>query len=255
MLRAFKEYRFMLEELAKRDFTKKYKRSILGIFWSILLPILTMFIMRLVFTNFFGATIPHYTTYLFAGNMVYSYFSTATTVGMSALVGNKHIFSKVNLPKYMFVLASNVSSFINFIISIPVFFVFAAIDGVIFSWNFFALLYPILLLLVFNVGVSMILSALYMLFADIQYLYNIVTLLLMYLSAIFYQVESFPENVQRLFLINPVYVYIKYFRVVVIDGNLPSATFQIAALLYAAIALGIGLWVLKRNDQRFMYYV
>lgn len=255
MFEKLREHQFLLEELSKRDFTKKYKRSILGVFWSALSPLLTLLVMSIVFTRFFGRNIPHYTIYLFAGNLVYSYFNSATTIAMSSLVSNKNIYSKVQMPKYMFVLASNVSSFINFLISLGVFFVFAAVDGIAFSFNFLMLLYPIACLLVFNIGMGLILSALNLFFADIQYLYSVFTLLLMYLSAIFYQVESFGQNVQRLFLMNPVYVYIKYFRIIVIDGNIPSLSFHALGLLYAALALGVGAFIYKRYNHRFIYYI
>ncbi|NLI55327.1 MAG: ABC transporter permease [Clostridiales bacterium] len=255
MLQKLKEYQFLLEELIKRDFKKKYKRTVLGVFWSVLSPLLTLFVMKLVFTGFFGNNIPFYTTYLFAGNLIFSYYRESTTQGMSALMNNADIFSKVNVPKYMFVLSSNLSSMINFLITLVVFFVFAAIDGVTFSWRFLVLIYPVACLLLFNIGVGLILSAMFVFFRDTQYLYSVFTLLLMYVSAIFYQVTSFPLHIQRLFLMNPIYVYIKYFRVIVIDGNIPSLAFNLLPLFWAAAALLIGGTIYKKNNQRFMYYV
>lgn len=255
MFQKLKEYQFLLEELIKRDFKKKYKRTVLGVFWSVLSPLLTLFVMKLVFTGFFGNNIQYYTTYLFAGNLIFSYYREATTQGMSALMNNASIFSKVNVPKYMFVLSSNLSSMINFLITLVVFFVFAAIDGITFSWQFLILIYPTVCLLLFNIGIGLILSAMFVFFRDTQYLYSVFTLLLMYVSAIFYQVTSFPLQIQRLFLINPVYVYIKYFRIVVIDGNIPSLAFSLLPLLWAAAALLIGGTIYKKNNQRFMYYV
>ena len=131
MVQRIKEYQFLFEELTKRDFRKKYKRTILGVFWSVLSPLLTLFVMKIIFSRFFGHDIPHYTTYLFAGNIVFSYFTEATNGGMAALVSNKDIFSKVNMPKYMFVLSTNVSTLLNFALSLLVFFLFAAIDEAI----------------------------------------------------------------------------------------------------------------------------
>lgn len=255
MFSKLKEYQFLLEELTKRDFRKKYKRTVLGVFWSVLSPLLTLLVMKLVFTNFFGRNTEFYTTYLFAGNLIFSYFRESTTLGMSALMNNADIFSKVNITKYMFVLSSNISSLINFMVTLVVFFIFAAIDGITFSWRFLVLIYPTVCLLIFNVGVGLILSAMYVFFRDTQYLYSVFTLLLMYLSAIFYQVTSFPLNIQRLFLLNPVYVFIKYYRVIVIDGNIPSLAFNLLPLLWAVVAMVIGGLIYKKNNQRFMYYV
>lgn len=255
MVQRIKEYQFLFEELTKRDFRKKYKRTILGVFWSVLSPLLTLFVMQIVFSRFFGGDIPHYTTYLFAGNIVFSYFTEATNGGMAALVSNKDIFSKVNMPKYMFVLSTNVSTLLNFALSLLVFFLFAAIDAVTFRWSFFLLLYPMLCLFVFNVGVSMLLSAFNLFFSDTSYLYRIFTMLLMYASAIFYSMDSFPAQVQRVFLINPVYTYIKFFRIIVIDGGIPSLPYFLLCGFYAAVALVLGVAIYKRYNDRFMYYV
>ena len=255
MIQRLSEFRFLFEELTKRDFRKKYKRTAFGMLWSILNPLLTLLIMRVVFMQFFGASIPHFTTYLFAGTLVYSYFTEATNNGMYALISNKDIFSKVNLPKYMFVLSANSSAFINFMLTMGIFLVFAAIDGIVFTWGFFLLLVPILFLLLFNIGASMILSAVNLFFQDTKYLYGIFTMLLMYLSAIFYQVESFPLAYQRLFLFNPIYVYIKFIRIIVIGGGAPSIQYILLSLFYALAVDAIGIWIYKKSNNKFLYYV
>ena len=250
-----KKNQFMLEELIKRDFKQKYKRTVLGMFWSVLSPLLTLLVMRLVFTNFFGRGVEYYTTYIFAGNLMFSYFREQTTGGMQSLMMNAHIFTKINVPKYMFLLSKSTSAIINFGLTLSIFFIFVIIDGVPFHWSVFAIIYPIVMLTIFNLGVGMILSALFVFFRDIGYLYEIFTLLLMYMSAIFYQVDRFPAWVQRVFLLNPVYVAIKYVRVVVIDGNLPSLIFHLLLLLYASVALTLGALIYKKYNHSFLYYV
>lgn len=247
--------RFLFSELAKRDFKQKYKRTALGMGWSVLSPLLTLLVMRLVFTHFFGRNMEHYTTYLFCGNLVYSYFKESTTGGMNALMANSGIITKVNVPKYMFLLSKNVSSLINFGLSLVVFFIFAAIDGIRFGFHFLTLIYPIVCLVVFNIGMGLILSAMFVFFRDTGYLYDIFTLLLMYMSAIFYQVDGYSPMVQRLFLCNPVYCYIKYFRVVVIEGNIPGLAYHCLCALYALVVLGIGAWIYKKNNHMFLYYM
>ncbi len=247
--------RFMFEELVKRDFKQKYKRTVLGMAWSVLSPILTLLVMRIVFTQFFGRTMEHYTTYLFIGNVFFSYYREATSGGMRALMGNASIFTKINVPKYLFLLTKNVSTLINFGLTLLVLFMFAAIDGVTFGWHFFAILYPIVCLVIFNIGVGLILSALFVFFRDITYLYEIFTMLLMYMSAIFYTIDGYSPMMQKLFLCNPVYCVIKYVRVVVLDGHLPSFAFHLLVLFYALAALFIGGLIYKKNNHKFLYYV
>ncbi len=251
----FKENKFLFEELVKRDFKKKYKRTILGMGWSVLSPLLTLLVMRLVFTRFFGRNMDHYTIYLFAGNLVFSYFKECTNGGMQSLMSNAHIFTKINVPKYMFLLSKSVSAVINFGLTLVVFFIFVAIDGVPFSPSMLAIFYPVITLTMFNVGMGLILSALFVFFRDTQYLYDVFTMLLMYMSAIFYTVEGFSKEVQRLFLLNPVYCNIKYVRVIFLDGTLPSFSYHILLLFYGLSALIIGGIIYKKNNQKFLYYV
>ena len=251
----FKRYQFLFEELVKRDFKQKYKRTVLGMGWSLLSPLLQLLVMSIVFGQFFGRSMEHYTIYLFCGNLIFAYFKESTSGGMNALMANRGIFSKVNVPKYMFLLSRNVSSLINFGITLCIFFLFALIDKVKFGLHFFVLTYPILCLVVFNIGIGMILSALFVFFRDIQYLYDIFTLLLMYMSAIFYTVDTMAPWIQKLIMCNPVYCYIRYFRIVVLDGNIPSLAYHGLCAAYALVALVTGAWVYKKYNHKFLYYV
>ena len=155
----------------------------------------------------------------------------------------------------MFLLSKNVSSLINFGLTLCVFFIFAAIDQVDFTWRFVCLVFPVFCLVVFNIGVGLILSALFVFFRDVSYLYDIFTLLLSYLSAIFYTVDSFSPTIQKIFLCNPVYCYIRYFRMIVLNGVVPSASFHLLCLGYAAAVLAIGCLIYRRYNHKFLYYI
>lgn len=255
MLEKFKKYYFLFQELVKRDFKRKYKRTVLGMIWSVLSPLLMLLIMRLVFTRFFGYAIEHYTIYLFCGMLIFSYFEESSNQGMESLMSNSGIFTKVNIPKYLFLFSKNVQTFINFLLTLCVFFLFCMIDQIGFTWKFILLLYPIFCLILFNIGIGLILSALFVFFRDIQYLWQVFTRLLMYLSAIFYSVESYPPSVQNLFLINPVYLFISYFRMVVIEDIIPQMWFHLLMLAYVAFALVGGFLMYKKNNTKFLYYV
>ena len=249
------ENRFLFSELVKRDFKKKYKRTYLGMIWSVLSPLLTLLVMRIVFTQFFGRTMEHYTIYLFCGNIIFSFFNEATSSGMQSLLANAQIFSKINVPKYLFLFSKNISSLINFGLTFGVFLIFCLIDGVTFTVYFLTLIFPIICVIVFNLGVGLILSAMFVFFRDVQYLWSVFTMLLMYMSAIFYTVSSFEPHIQKLFMLNPLYVYISYFRIAVLEGRLPDLTHHILALAYALIAFGIGALIYKKCNHKFLYYV
>ena len=254
MIEAIKKHWFLFTELVKRDFKKKYKRTYLGMVWSLLSPLLTLLIMRLVFTQFFGR-IDHYTTYLFCGNMIFAYFSDSASRGMISLHSNSGIFTKINVPKYIFLFSTEVSALINFGLTFIVFLVFCIIDGVMITPFFLLLIIPIICLVIFNLGVGLILSALFVFFRDLQYLWGIFTTLLMYMSAIFYDVAQFPEWAQKLFLLNPVYVYISFFRTVVLGAAMPSLTVNLLALGYALVFFIVGALIYKKCNHKFIYYV
>ena len=127
MIAKFAKHLFLFEELVKRDFKQKYKGTVIGMAWSVLSPLLNLLVLRLVFTQFFGRNTPHYTTYLFAGNLIFSFFSESTKGGMSSVLSNASIFSKINVPKYLFLLSKNVSTLINFGLTLCVFFLFCAL--------------------------------------------------------------------------------------------------------------------------------
>ncbi len=255
MLQTFKTHHFLFEELVKRDFKKKYKRTVLGMAWSVLSPLLSLLVMRLVFTQFFGGNTPHYTTFLFCGNLVFAFFSDSTNQGMTSLMDNASIFTKVNVPKYLFLLAKNAQCLINFGLTLVVFLLFCVLDHVAFTWRFFLLLYPITCLVLLNLGIGLVLSALFVFFRDMQYLWSVFTQLLMYASAIFYSVDNFSPQIQRVFLANPVYLIIKYFRVITIEGLTLSWHYHLLMAAEALAVLALGCWMYKKYNHQFLYYV
>ncbi len=251
----WKKYGFLFEELVKRDFKNLYRGAVLGVVWSVLSPLLTLLVMRLVFTQFFGHSIDHYTTFLFCGTLAFSFFSDCTSQGMFTLRSNVQIYSRVNMPRYIFLLSKNTQLLCNFALTMCVFLVFCLLDSVAVTPRFLLLLYPILCMVVFNIGLGLFLAVLLVLFRDIQYLWNVIVRLLMYLSAVFYNVNSYPPLIQRVFLLNPVYCFIRYFRQVVLDGVTPSLEFHLLILAYtlAALALGCGIYW-KFKDSYLSYF-
>lgn len=255
IIHTLKKHQFLLEELVQRDFKKKYKGTMLGMAWSVLNPLFMLFILWAVFSHFFGSSVEHYPIYLFCGMVVFSFFNESTSEGLLALVGNASIITKVNVPKYLFILSKSIQTLLNFGLTLVVFFLFCLIDGIEFSWNLVALAYPIAMLFLFNMGLGLILSALYVFFRDMQYLWSVLTQLVMYLSAVFYPIDSFPEVVQTAFLANPVYVIISYFRQVVIGGAIPSVELHLLMAATTAIVLGVGALMYRKFNTEFLYYL
>lgn len=248
------QYRFLFEQLVKRDFKKKYKRTVLGMLWSVLSPFLTFLIQLFVFGSLFKRGDSNFIIYLLTGNLMFHFFSDTTNTGMFSMYSNAAVLSKINAPKTVFLLASNVAGVFNFLLTLLVYFVFMMFTGVSFGPHLFLMVYPILCMIIFNLGISYILSALFVFFRDIQYLYSIATTLLMYMSAIFYYADSLPDNIQIVFALNPVYRYISYMRQLVIDSSIPSLSSHLICLAFAVIALIIGYLFHKKTEKNFVYY-
>lgn len=227
----------------------------LGVIWSILAPLLNVLVLMLVFSYFFGRNQPHFIIYIFSGTLIMSFYTECTQGCMRGLMANASIFSKINVPKYLFLLSKAFQAFINFVLTFLLFIVFCIFDGIHFGFHMLALLYPMFWLLIFCFGVGMILSAMYVFFRDVEYLYSVFLTLLNYVSAIFYPVTLLPENIRWIFYGNPVYVYIFYFRQITIDGVIPSLMIHGLCAGYALLFLAIGCLIYKKCNHEFLYYV
>ena len=247
--------RFLLAELIRRDFVKKYKRTSLGILWSALAPLLLLITMDLVFGTFFGGKLPHYTIYLFSGLLLFNYFSNITRNCMSVLYTNAPIYSKVPVPKLYFLISRSVANFIDFLVSLVVFFIFVAIDGITFKANFLLLVYPIVCLFFINFGICMLLSSLYIFFRDISYLWPVICRIIMYSSAIFYDVSILPGMLRRLLQCNPLYMCIDYFRQLIIHATVPSGAYHIILLVMTLLCMAIGGFTYYISRDKIALYV
>ena len=174
---------------------------------------------------------------------------------MLALVSNSSIFTKINVPKYLFLFSKNVSALINFGIILLIYFCFVAFEGIAFTWKFLFLAYPIICLILFNLGMGLILSALFIFFRDVQYLYRLFTQIVAYGSAIFYSIDILPQHLQALFYCNPIFVCITYFRSIVLYNAIPDLRLHLLLVGYALLLFGIGCWVYKKYNYKFLYYV
>ena len=255
-LKIFEQYQFVFSELVKRDFNKRYKRSVLGILWSMLAPLFQLLVMSFVFKRVFGSSMEHYTIYLFSGQLVFNYFKEATNNGMSSIISNAGIITKVTVPKYLFLISKIMAASINFVLTLAIFFLFVAVDKIAFTWKFILILYPTGCLLILTIGAGLILSALYVFFKDIQYLYDIFTLALMYFTPIFYDVHIFDGSLTaKLLYLNPLFLYIAYIRSIVLAGVIPSFTLHLYILFYSLFVLRIGMWIYKKYNYMFLYYI
>ena len=254
---SIKKYKFLLFQLVSRDFKVKYKRSVLGIVWSLLYPILTMSVMALVFTNVFRMSTPgvNYLVYLMSGLVIFNYFSEASNLAMSSVVGNFSLINKVYIPKYIFPLSKCLFVGINFLLTLIPLYAIILLTGT--GLNIYHLLLPFafICLFLFTLGMGFILSTVSVFLRDMFYIYGVVITLWMYLTPIMYDFTIIPENLQFILKCNPLFWIIYFVRDIILYNQVPGLNVWVYCLIFALGTLIIGMIVFKKNQDKFIYYV
>lgn len=253
----FKKYKFLLFQLVSRDFKVKYKRSVLGVVWSLLYPVLTMAVMALVFTNMFRMSMPgvNYLVYLMTGLVIFNYYSEASNLSMSSVVANFGLLNKVYIPKYIFPLSKCLFVGINFLLTLIPLYALILITGT--GLNIYHLLLPFafICLFLFTVGMGLILSAIAVFLRDLFYIYGVLIQLWTYLTPIMYDFAIIPEKFQIIFKCNPLFWFVKFARDIILFGKVPDPITWICCFGFAFVFLVIGLVIFKKNQDKFIYYV
>ncbi len=251
----FYNYFPFLKEIIKRDFKRKYYKSILGVAWSMLSPLLIMIVMTIVFSTLFNRSIPHYPIYLFTGSLIFNFVFDGATICMGCILGNAGLINKMKIPNYFFCISSVTQSFITLLLSFVPFFGVCAVTGV--PLNMYMLLLPLLLVLVyiFTLGLGMLLCAYATFLRDLNYVVQVLRRACMYITPIFYPIDIIPEQFRFLWELNPIYVYIKIARDMCIDATLPSEKMLIVGTCYSLLMLGLGVVTFKEKQDRFFLYI
>ena len=255
-LKNFLRYKYLLTELVKKNIKLKYRRSYLGILWTLIEPLLTMLVLTLVFGTFFGNNDEQYPVYILSGRLLYSFFSSGTKSGLRAVSGNAAMIKKVYVPKYIYVLSTVISNFVTFLISLVVLVGVGAVLHVQPTIYVVQAIVPLFILLIMTTGISMILATLNVFFRDIEYIWSVFTMLIMYASAIFYQ----PDRVINtgngwIFGVNPVYMCISNFREAVLYGTPLDAHYCITSAVISVVLLIVGILFFNKKQYEFILYV
>lgn len=258
----FWRYRHLLSNLTSRDIKVKYRRSALGIIWSVLNPLLMMLVLYVVFSQIFhmtqmnrGDVEVHFAVYLLTGQLIYNFFSEATQTAMGSVLGNAPLIKKVYIPKYIFPLEKVTFAFVNAVFSLIALVLVLAVTRTPLHWTLLLFWVPMVILYVFNFGVGLILAAGAVFFRDIMHLYGVLVTALMYLTPIMYDVSILPEWARHFIPFNPMYWFVSMFRSFVIYGEMPTLNCWIGTCASALVALVIGLWVFKKTQDRFVLYI
>ena len=248
-------YKDLLKELVRRDVKTKYRRSVLGILWSVLNPLGMMIIMSIVFSHVFRANIENFPVYLMCGQLIFNFFNEASTIAMSAILGNAALIKKVYVPKYLFPVSKVCSCFVNLVTSFIALVIVIIATGTPLSWTVILVVLPVLYVFLFSLGMGLFLSALVVTFRDLQHLYGVLITAWLYLTPIFYPIDMLPNWVKHIVHMNPIANIIEMFRDVVMYGIVPSGILQVKCLGACAIVMALGLWVFYKQQDTFILKV
>lgn len=252
----FYKYRFLLENLIQRDLRVKYRRSKLGIIWSVLNPLLMMVVMTAVFSFVFESNIPNYPVYLLSGQLLFVYFTDSTSSAMSSVISSSALIKKVYVPKYIFPLEKSCFAFINMCFSMVALILVMVATGHKVPLTLPLALYPMITLFAFCLGIGLFLSSAAIFFRDIMHLWTVFTTALMYATPIFYPMEILTGTFMEHFMqINPMFWYVGTFRRIVVNGLLPTQNQVIVCAVCAIIALVIGLKVFRDGQDKFILFI
>ncbi len=252
---AFMKYRFLLQDLVMKDFKLKYRRSILGFFWSILNPLLMMLVITAVFSSLFKSDIEYFPVYYLCGYLIFNFVIEATNSAMMSIVQSGQLMKKVYIPKYIFPLEKCTFSLVNVFFSFIAVFLVILITGMPMKWTILLIPIPILFTYMFSIGFGLILATLNTFFRDTGHLYSVWTTAWMYLTPLFYPMDILPEGMKTVVGYNPLFYYVSYFRQLVIEGTIPDMATTVFCTAISVLFLGIGLIVFKKNQDKFILYI
>ena len=255
-IRIFFQYKDLLTELIKRDIKLKYRRSFLGYVWSVLNPLLIMIVMTVVFSAMFKRNIENYPIYLLTGRTLFEFMRTGTQKGLKSVTQNSLLMKKTYIPKYIFTVATVSCVFVDTVFSMAAFFIVMIATRSPFYVELFYLPVVLILLYLFTLGLSFWLAELHVFFRDIEYIYHAVCTIWMYLSALFYPIESLPHLVQVFVkTVNPMYYFIAQFRDIALYGRMPGMRLIVGGWIWAFGLMAFGLYMFQRNKDKFVLYL
>lgn len=254
-IKGFMRYKSLLYELVTRDIKVRYRRSVLGVLWTVLNPILMMIIMTIVFSQLFRFEIEHFPIYFFCGNILYSFMVTATNDSLMSIIGGASLIKKVYIPKYIFPISKALSAGVNLFFSYIAMLLVMIATGVEFHATM--LLTPLVAfyVMLFSIGLGLILAATMVFFRDIAHLYGVLTTAWMYLTPIFYPESLLGDKSPWFLLLNPMYHFIDYMRDITLYNTVPGLAENLTCLGIGVVTLVIGLVFFYKKQDKFILYI
>lgn len=254
-LRGLIRYRDLLYQLIRRDVVSRYKRSALGIAWTMIHPLGMMVILTIVFSQLFGA-VPGYPAYVLAGLVAWNFFSQTTSAAMTQMVWGSTLLHRIYLPRTAFVVSAMGTGLVNVLLSLVPLFLIVVIAGRPLRWALLFAPVSILVMAAFALGVGLLLSAWAVYFPDVAEMYQIILIGWLYLTPIIYPKLIIPETYRYWFFhLNPMYYMVELFRQPIYDGTLPTVDVLVGSVVIAAVTLVSGWFLFSLRADEFTYRI
>ena len=252
--------RYILQQLVTKDFKLRYRRSILGVVWSVLNPLLMMIIMSFVFQYFLRSNLEHYSLYLIVGNITFALMNDATNGGLRSIIDASSLLKKVKVDRWVFPVQKVFSAAVNFAFSLIAVAIVMVFDGVMPTIHVLWFVVGLALVMLFSIGIGLFIGALAVFFRDMIHLWSVVLTAWTYLTPIFWDLSlltnsNAPRIVVWIVKANPMYNYLEIMRSAFVYQNNPSVTVLALAAIWAVIALVIGIAVFKKTEHKFILYI
>ncbi|MBW4523136.1 MAG: ABC transporter permease [Scytolyngbya sp. HA4215-MV1] len=242
----------LLHELVSRDMKILYKRSMMGIAWTLINPLLQLAVFAFIFQIVLPVNIPRYSSFVFSGLLVWNWFQSSLFQATGVITNNRPLIRQPGFPVSILPVVTVMTGLIHFCLALPILIIFIAIDGIAITP---ALMYlPVLLLLQFVLTVSLTypLAAVNVSFRDTQHILGVLLQLLFYLTPLFYDISHVPDRLQSVYYLNPMVILVESYRQIMIHGMPPNwSVLGILSLVSLAI-LPIGHRIFKRQSNRFV---
>ena len=257
LISVFVKYRALINQLVQRDIKTKYRRSVLGLLWTVLNPLLMMTVLSIVFSYFFSryGDVENFPVYLLCGQVIFNFFNESTSIAMGSIVHSGELIKKGYVPKYLFPITKVMSSGVNLLSSMIALVIVMVATRSRVTPTVLLAVFPLLYVLLFSTGVSLFLSAAAVSFRDLMHLYSVVTTAWMYLTPVIYPMsilDGAPKWAVFIINANPLTAFIKIFRAVVLDGVTAPWILHVQSIVWCVIALVIGSLVFKKSQDKFI---
>lgn len=248
----FLKFRPLLMELVTRDIKTKYRRSILGVLWTLLNPLLMMLVLSVVFSHIFKFQVENYPLYILSGQVVFNFFSESTSSAMSSIINNAPLIKKVYIPKYLFTLSRVASSVVNVMASFCALIVVMVFSGIELNFTVLLLVVPMGILIIFSTGIGLLLATVAVKFRDIIHLYGVLITALTYLTPVIYPISILPAKIRFFVELNPLTEILNMFRNLMFYNTLPTVGQLLTSVTIAIGTFLLGLFVFYKNQDKFI---